>query len=279
LRKKERQMITLGLVVLFAALAWWAYAGHNAGPSVVLNLDNQTSSNDTETYQLAISDISAAVDQATGHVIVSFKLSNEEHFNISSVQVLYALNVANPANATYTALNATAENGTYKAEIPSKFGDAVYYKVKVAYDSNKSLESDVQSVTVKDTTAPTLKSVSLDLKAVTDNATNTTTYNFDITLNATDNDQIATYYVYYLDLGNSTSLPANTTFSVVNSTTPELSLNNITLNNNYAFYFVVEDVSGNKAMLYNETAPLVIQANSSATWPQVYPEATNQSSS
>jgi len=273
MRKKERQLITLGLVVLFAAIAWWAYNGH-ASPGVLLNLeDNSTDGTNTTNYQLAVSDLAASTDQVTGHVIVSFKLTNEEHFNISSVQVLYALNVADPQNATFSVLNATAENGTYTAEIPSRFGDVVYYKVKVVYDGDKVLKSEVQSITVADTTAPELKSVSIDLKAITDNSTNTTTYNFDITLNATDNDQIATYYVYYLDLGNSTSLPANATFNVVNSTTPELSVAGITLNDNYAFYFVVEDVSGNKATLYNETAPLVIQANSSATWPQVYPTA------
>ena len=271
MRKKERQLITLGLVVLFAAIAWWAYAGHSVGPGVILNLDNQSNAS-TETYQLAVSDLQASVDQATGHVLVTFKLANEEHFNVSSVQVLYALNVADPNNATYTALNATAENGTYKAEIPSKFGDLVYYKVKVTYDGNKVLESEVQSITVKDTTAPELKSVSINLKSITDNSTNTTTYNFDIRFNVTDNDQIATYHVYYLDLGNSTSLPANATFSVVNSTAPELSIANITLNDNYAFYFVVKDLSGNKAMLYNETNPLVVLANSSSTWPQVYPK-------
>ena len=33
MRKKERQFITLGLVVLFAAIAWWAYSGHS-GPGV-----------------------------------------------------------------------------------------------------------------------------------------------------------------------------------------------------------------------------------------------------
>lgn len=266
MRKKERQLITLGLVVLFAAIAWWAYNGH-ASPGVVLSLDNQSNASEQTTYQLAVSDLQASVDQASGHVLVTFKLANEEHFNVSGVQVLYALNVADPQNASYTALNATAENGTYKAEIPSKFGDVVYYKVKVVYDGNKELTSDVQSITVKDTTAPEFKSVSIDLKGITDNSTNTTTYDFVINFNATDNDQIATYYVYYLDLGNSTSLPANATFSVVNSTTPEVSISNITLNDNYAFYFVVEDVSGNKAMLYNETNPYVVLTNSSATWP------------
>ena len=266
MRKKERRLITLGLVVLFAAIAWWAYNGH-ASPGVVLSLDNQSNASEQTTYQLAVSDLQASVDQNTGHVLVTFKLANEEHFNVSSVQVLYALNVADPNNATYTALNASEQNSTWKAEIPSKFGDVVYYKVKVVYDGNKELTSGVQSITVKDTTAPELKSISIDLKSITDNSTNKTTYDFVINFNATDNDQIATYYVYYLDLGNKTSLPANATFSVVNSTTPEVSIANITLNDNYAFYFVVEDVSGNKAVLYNETSPYVVLANSSATWP------------
>ena len=272
MRKKERQLITLGLVVLFAAIAWFAY-GHHGGGFIDLSNTLNGGTNESETYQLAVANLAASVDQATGHVTVSFSLTNEKHFNISSVEVLYALNVADPNNATYTALNATEQNGTYKAEIPASFGDVVYYKVKVIYDNNKELTSDVQSITVKDTTAPELKSVSINLKSITDNSTNTTTYNFDITLNATDNDQIATYYVYYFNLGNSTSLPANATFSVVNSTTPELSITNITLNDNYAFYFVVQDLSGNKAMLYNETSPLVVLANSSATWPQVYPKS------
>jgi len=270
MRKKERRLITFGLVVLFAAIAWWAY-GHQTGAGVLLNFENKTAN--TTTYQLAISDLAASVDQVSGHVLVTFKLANEEHFNISHVEVLYALNVANPNKATYTALNASEQNGTYKAEIPSKFGDAVYYKVKVVYDGNKTLESEVQSITVKDTTAPTIKSVSIDLKAVKDNKTNTTAYNFDIAFNATDNDQITTYYVYYINLGNKTSLPANATFSVMKSATPEVNIANITLKDNYAFYFVVQDLSGNKAMLYNETSPLIIQANSSATWPQVYPKA------
>lgn len=274
MRKKERRLITLGLVVLFAAIAWWAYNGH-ASPGVVLSLDNQSNASEQTTYQLAVSDLQASVEQASGHVLVTFKLANEEHFNVSSVQVLYALNVADPQNATYTSVNASEQNSTWKAEIPSKFGDVVYYKVKVVYDNGKELTSDVQSITVKDTTAPELKSISIDLKSITDNSTNKTTYDFVINFNATDNDQIATYYVYYLDLGNKTSLPANATFNLVNSTTPEVSIANITLNDNYAFYFVVEDMSGNKAMLYNETSPLVVLANSSATWPQVYPESSS----
>ena len=276
MRKKERQFVTIGLVLLFAAIGWWAYHNNTGGGFVDLSntLSNNTTDN-TTTYQLAVSGLAATVDQQTGHVQVSFSLTNEEHFNISSVEVLYALNVADPNNATYTAVNATEANGTYKAEIPSKFGDVAYYKVKVTYAGGE-LVSNVQSISVKDTTAPALSSVSLNMTSTYDNATNTTTYDFVINFNATDNDAIATYYVYYLDLGTNNTLPANATFSVVNSTTPELSIANITEGHYYALYFVVEDLSNNKAMLYNETDPYIILANSTATWPV---EITEQASS
>jgi len=240
LRKKERQLITLGLVVLFAAIAWWAYGGH-ASPGVVLNLDNQSNTSTTETYQLAVSDLQASVDQQTGHVLVTFSLTNEEHFNVSSVQVLYALNVADPNNATYTALNATAEDGTYKAEIPSKFGDVVYYKVKVVYDNNKELTSDVQSITVKDTTAPTA-TLSIDYNATTGNAT--------ITVNASDNDAIDRVVLFYAVTadGNLT----NVTFSNVTLTTAPytytLTVDSNTTDSTYYYldvYAEVYDISGN----------------------------------
>ena len=277
MRKKERQFVTIGLVLLFAAIGWLAYHNNTGGGFVDLsNTLSDNSTANTTTYQLAVADLAATVDQQTGHVTVSFSLTNEEHFNISSVKVLYALNVADPQTANYTALNATEQNDTWKVEIPSKFGDVVYYKVKVTYNGGKVLESEVQSITVKDTTAPTLSNVTLDMKSIYDNTTNTTTYDFVINFNATDNDQIATYYVYYLDLGTNNTLPINATFSVVNSTTPELRIANITEGHYYALYFVVEDLSNNKVMLYNETNPYIILANSTATWPV---EITAQSSS
>lgn len=263
MRKKERQLITIGLVVLFAAIAWWAYNGH-ASPGVLLDLDKKT--NSTGTYQLAVSDLSASVDQATGHVLVTFKLANEEHFNVSSVQVLYALNVADPNNATYTALNATAENGTYKAEIPASFGDVVYYKIRVYYD-NTHIEFTTQSITVADTTAPTLSSVSINY--------NSTAKTFSINFNASDNDAIEKYYVYWADLGTNNTVSNTTTFTPVNATTLPIVVENITEGNYYAFYFKVEDLSGNVATLYNETVPLIANANSTATWPQVYPESSS----
>ncbi|WP_240922504.1 hypothetical protein [Thermococcus sp. 9N3] len=239
-RKYQNWLIAGFLAVLFVVGYFVVAKPDSAGPGVLLNLDNQTT-NSTETYQLAISDISAAVDQATGHVLVSFKLTNEEHFNISSVQVLYALNVADPNNATYIALNATADNGTYKAEIPSKFGDAVYYKVKVAYDSGKTLESDVQSITVKDTTAPTA-TLSIEYNATTGNAT--------ITVNASDNDAIDKVILFYAVTadGNLT----NVTFSNVTLTTAPytytLTVDSNTTDSTYYYldvYAEVYDISGN----------------------------------
>ena len=240
MRKKERQLITLGLVVLFAAIAWWAYNGH-ASPGVLLNLDNR--SNSTETYQLAVSDLAAAVDQATGHVLVTFKLANEEHFNISSVEVLYALNVADPKNATYTALNATAENGTYKAEIPSKFGDVVYYRVKVVYDNNKELVSDVKTIVVKDTAAPT-GTIVINYNATTGNAT--------ITVNATDNDAIDKVILFYAVTadGNLTNVAFSNVTLNVSPYSYTLTVDSNTTDSTYYYldvYAEVYDLSGNMA--------------------------------
>lgn len=266
MKKRERQIVTVGLILLFAAIGWWAYT--NDGGGLIDLTDSLNNTTEETTYQLAISNLAATVDQATGHVVVSFQLTNEEHFNISSVEVLYALNVADPNNATYTALNATEVNSTWSAEIPSKFGDVVYYKVKVVYDAGKTLESDVKSITVTDTTAPILSSITINY--------NSTAGTFSIDFNATDNDAIATYYVYYADLGTSNTVSNTTTFTAVNATSLPLTISNVTANDYYAFYFVVEDISGNKAMLYNETSPYIIQANATTTWPVV---VTEQSSS
>ena len=254
MRKKERQFVTIGLVLLFAAIGWWAYHGGGGG---FIDLSNHLNGNNSSTtYQLAVADLAATVDQATGHVQVSFSLTNEEHFNISSVQVLYALNVADPNNASYTGLNATEQNGTYKAEIPASFGDVVYYKVKVTYAGGE-LVTDVQSITVSDTTAPTLTSVSLNY--------NSTAGVFDLTFNATDNDQIAEYIVHYAE--NRANNFTNVTFSVVNATTTPITISNVTEGNYYAFWFEVKDLSGNVATLFNETNPFVLQANASSSWP------------
>ena len=241
MRKKERQLITIGLVALFAAIAWWAYSGHGTGAGMLLNLDNQ--SNENTTYQLAVVDLIATVDQQTGHVDVSFNLTNEEHFNISSVQVLYALNVANPNNASYTTLNATEQNGAWKAEIPSTFGDVVHYKVEVTYDTDKILMTNIQSITVSDTTAPTA-TLSIDYNATTGNAT--------ITVNASDNDALDKVILFYAVTadGNLT----NVTFSNVTLTTTPytytLTVDSNTTDTTYYYldvYAEVYDLSGNMA--------------------------------
>ncbi len=268
MRKSEKRFITIGLVLMFAAIGWYAYGHQGAGPAVLLNLNNQSTQN-TTAYALSVSNISAIVDQATGHVKVSFSLANARHFNISSVEVLYALNVKTPENANYTAVPANANDCVYTAEIPSNFGDTVYYKVKVVYGSNETLETSVSSILVKDITAPAIANVALDLVSHYDNATNTTSYSFNVSINATDNDKIASYTIYYADLGNATTVSNTTNFTKLSVTSVPATIN-VTAGHNYAFYFVVEDVSGNKAMLYNETAPLIVNANTSATWPQTY---------
>ena len=268
MKKKERQLVTIGLVLLFAAIGWYAYA--HEGDLGFVDLSgwlNGNETSETTTYQLAVADLTATVDQNTGDVTVSFTLTNEEHFNISSVEVLYALNVADPANATYTPVNATATDGTYEATIPAEFGDVVYYKVKVVYDEGQELVTDVQSITVSDTTEPTINSISIDY--------NSTALTFSIDFNASDNDAIATYYVYYADLGTNNTVDNTTTFTPINATTLPIVVENVTEGNYYAFYFKVEDLSGNTAMLYNETDPYIIQANASDTWPVVVPEQSS----
>ncbi|WP_054839696.1 hypothetical protein [Thermococcus sp. JCM 11816] len=77
MRKAERQIITVGLILLFAAIGWWAYHGGGGG---FVDITNALSDNSTEntTYELAVSNLLAIVDQSTGHVLVSFQLANEE---------------------------------------------------------------------------------------------------------------------------------------------------------------------------------------------------------
>lgn len=243
MRKKERRLITIGLIVLFAAIAWWAYnGGFGSGGFVDLSNTLNDNTSTTETYQLAVADLAASVDQATGHVLVTFSLTNEEHFNISSVEILYALNVADPNNATYTALNATETNGTWKAEIPASFGDVVYYKIKVTY-AGRELVTNVQSITVSDTTAPTA-TLSVDYNATTGNAT--------ITVNASDNDALDKVILFYAVTadGNLT----NVTFSNVTLTaapyTHTLTVDSNTTDTTYYYldvYAEVYDISSNMA--------------------------------
>ncbi|WP_240921892.1 hypothetical protein [Thermococcus sp. ES12] len=262
MRKKEKRWITIGLIVLFAAIAWWAYNG-GFGSGGFIDLSNTLGGDNTSeetTYQLAVADLAASVDQTTGHVTVSFSLTNEEHFNISSVQVLYALNVADPNNATYTALNATAENDTYKAEIPSKFGDVVYYKVKVVYDGTKELVTDVQSITVTDTTAPTA-TLSIEYNATTGNAT--------ITINASDNDAIDKVVLFYAVTadGNLTNVTFSNVTLNVSPYTYTLTVDSNTTDTTYYYldvYAEVHDISGNMARV-PENGTVQLYANETKT--------------
>jgi len=264
MRKKERKWVTIGLVLLFVAIAWWAYNGH-ASPGVLLDLGDNSTEEQTSTPTVAVQNIATTVG-SDASVKISFSVVASEGATVQNVSLYYARNVADPNNATYTKLSATENNGTYEATVSAQFGDVVYYYIEVIYLANnetKAYKTEIYTLTVTDTYAPTLNSVSIDY--------NSTVLAFAINFDATDNDRIAKYYVYYLDLGNSTSLSANATFTPVEATTLPVIVANITEGNYYAFYFKVEDLSGNLATLYNETAPLIIQANSSTIWPQIYP--------
>nr|WP_216082422.1 hypothetical protein [Pyrococcus abyssi]QFN51294.1 hypothetical protein [Pyrococcus abyssi] len=265
MRKRERQLVTIGLIVLFGIIAWWAYAKPNIGGFVDLSdllNKNQTNDNSTTVYKLAIKDLQASVLE-NGNVEVTFKLLNEEHFNISKVQVLYALNVADSQNANYTEVDATKDNETYKATIPAQFGDIVYYKIKVLYDGNKTLESDVQSITVSDTVAPVISNVTVNYNATTGNAT--------FTITASDNDAIDKIILFYAITpdGNATSFS-----NITLSTSPyeiTLTIDGNTTDTTYYyvnFYVEAYDLSGNSVRLptngtfefyANETTNLVFQ--------------------
>lgn len=240
MRKKERQYVTLGLVFLFGIVAYAAWAGYLPsldGGAALIDLGNNSTTENT-TYQLAVADLQAQV-LSTGHVQVTFSLTNEDYFNISSVQVLYALNVADPTVANYTAVNATkdANSTTYSAEIPSSFGDTIYYKVQVTYDGQQ-LVTDVYSITVTDTVAPTVQGITIDYNATTGNAT--------ITVNASDNDAIGSVILYYaitLD-GNTT---AATWSNVTLSTAPYTYTVAVPANQYLDVYVIAQDISGNQA--------------------------------
>ena len=119
MRKKERQLITLGLVLLFAGIAYWAYSSDFGFIDLSGWLHgNETTEGGGDTYELGVINLTSQVLE-TGDLKVSFALANEDQFNISAVKVYYALNVADPSNASYTAVTATkAENSTvYEATI------------------------------------------------------------------------------------------------------------------------------------------------------------------
>jgi|GEM_PF-1452398 hypothetical protein len=269
MRKKERQLITFGLVILFVGIAYWAYSGGDFGfidLSDWLNSEAPYNGSTTnETYELGINLQASALE--TGDVQITFSLLNEEYFNISSVKLYYALNVADPANATYTALSLTAENGTYKSTIDSSFGDTVYYYIEVQYIENNETKvwrypsTGYESITVNDTTAPTVSNVTVSYDSTTGNAT------FSIT--ASDNDAIDYVMLFYAITadGNATTFQ-----NVTLSTSPyEVTLtidSNVTDTTYYYVDFYVEafDLSGNSVRLpvngtfefyANETVSLV----------------------
>jgi len=262
MRKKEKQWITIGLIAIFGVVAWWAYSNYDLGGFIDLsdwlNKNSTSDTNTTETYSLAVADLAAIVDQASGHVTVSFSIANEEHFNISSVKVLYALNVADPTNASYTEISTTKTNSTYEAEIPSAFGDVVYYKVRITYDTDKVLESNVQSITVTDTLTPTINNITVSYNATTGNAT--------FTINASDNDaldKIVFYYAITTD-GNATTFQ-----NVTLSTSPYETTLTLNANDYVDFYAEAYDLSGNSVRLpANGTFEFYANETKVVTYPQ-----------
>ncbi|RLC83417.1 MAG: hypothetical protein DRJ03_17225 [Chloroflexi bacterium] len=264
MRKKERQLVTIGLIVLFGVIAYWAYAGGDIG---FIDLNNNLNNNETtESYNLGISDLQAVVLDV-GDVKISFSIANADKFNITSVKLYYALNVADPANATYTAVSLTANNGTYETTIDTKFGDVLYYYIEIQYVENGATKvfryptEGYESVTVSDAVAPTISNVTVSYDASTGNAT--------FTISASDNDAIDYIILFYAITadGNATS------FSNVTLTTSpyEITLTideNVTDATYYYVDFYVEayDLSGNSVRLpangtfefyANETASLV----------------------
>ena len=252
MRKKERQLITLGLVLLFAGIAYWAYSSDSFG---FIDLSgwlhgNETTEGGGDTYELGVINLTSQVLE-TGDLKVSFALANEDQFNISAVKVYYALNVADPSNATYTAVTATkATNSTvYGATIDSSFGDTVYYYIEVQYIQDGSTlvfrypSSGYQSVAVSDTFEPEISTIAVDYNATTGNAT--------FTITASDNDAIDKVILYYYIStdGNETGA----TFSNITLTTSPYKAT-LTLNaNDYVdFYVEAYDLSGNSIRLPTE---------------------------
>ena len=256
----------LGLIVVgyaYTAGYFDDYLGGNGGG--ILDLGNNTTEN--VTYTLGISDLNAQVLE-TGNVEVTFNLLNAEHFNITQVAVYYAKNVADPNNATFTQVNATAENGTYKAEIPATWNDQVYYYVEVAYkDGNetktiRSPEAGFNSVTVADVFKPTINNVTVSYDANTTNVT--------FTVAAQDNDALKSVVLYYA-FSNTTDF-TNATFANITATVEPWTFTVAKADEYLAFYVTAEDLAGNVAELGNATAPFVVHVNATATW--TFPESS-----
>jgi len=265
MRKKDKQIVALALGLLFGVVAYVAYAGWFGSGWFDLSFlsDNTTEgTTETTTYTLAVSNLQATVLES-GHVKVSFSLTNEEQFNISSVYVAYALNVADPTAANYTEIAATkdANTSTYTAEIPSSFGDTVYYKVRVIYDVDKILETDVYTVQVTDTFSPTVTSVTIDYDSSTGNAT--------VTVNATDNDALSSVTLYYVVTadGNTTAATWSNVTLTAEPYVFTITVDSDTADATYYYldvYVEVSDLSGN-TVRYPAEGSIQLYANETKT--------------
>ncbi|AEH25092.1 hypothetical protein [Pyrococcus yayanosii] len=249
MRKKERQLVTFGLIVLFGVIAYWAYSGFSVGGFVDLN--NSLNSNETtatETYTLGISNLVATVLDV-GDVKISFSIANADKFNITSVKLYYALNVADPANASYTAVSLTDVNGTYEYTVDTKFGDVLYYYIEIQYVEDGTTKvfrypsTGYESVTVTDTVAPTA-TLTIEYNATTGNAT--------ILINASDNDAIDKVILFYAITadGNLTNVTFSNVTLTVSPYTYTLTVDSNTTDTIYPYldvYAEVYDISGNMA--------------------------------
>lgn len=269
MKRKERQLVTIGLIVLFGVIAYWAYAGGDIG---FIDLNNSLNSNETtstETYNLGISNLTATVLDV-GDVKMTFEIANADKFNITSVKLYYALNVADPANATYTAVSLSDVNGTYEYTVDTKFGDVLYYYIEIQYVEDGTAKvfryptEGYESVTVSDTLAPTISNVTVDYNATTGNAT--------FTITASDNDAIDHIILFYAITadGNATS------FSNVTLTTSPyeitLTIDGNTTDTTYYyvdFYVEAYDLSGNSVRLpANGTFEFYANQTESLVFPQ-----------
>lgn len=257
MRKKERQIIIVGLILFFVVIGWWVYYGGGGGFVDIINVLSGNSIS-IMIYEFVVSNFLVIVDQVIGYVFVSFQLVNEEYFNIFSVQIFYVFNVVDLNNVIYIVLNVIVENGIYKVEIFFKFGDVVYYKIKVFYNVGKIFESDVKSIIVKDMVVLILNLVSINYNSMVGI--------FSIDFNVIDNDQIVKYYVYWVDLGISNIVSNIMIFIEVNVMVLLIIIINVIVNDYYVFYFVVEDISGNKVMFYNEISLYIVQVNVIVIW-------------
>lgn len=241
MRKKERKFLTAALLVVFGLFAWAVWSGWSFSGGVgLIDLGSNTNS---EEYALAIENVAAVVNDDAS-VAISFNLANADKFNISSVKVYYALNIADTEAANYTAVDAVAENDTYKAVINStSFGDMMYYYIEVTYDDKvlRYPADGVLLVSVKDTVAPALSAVEVSYDA------NTSTATFNISV--TDNDALEKVVFYYAITTDGNETAANFTAVELNTEPFVVTINNVTTGSYIDFYVEAFDLSNNSARL------------------------------